>query len=74
MLRVLEGDDEAIDCEGIGCRLSGDCRLRNALKQGVDAFYNAMDEYTLADIVTGSTGEHIVMMHRSFLMDRAAVA
>ncbi|MBF8179278.1 RrF2 family transcriptional regulator [Herminiimonas contaminans] len=74
ILRVLEGDDEAIDCEGIGCRLSGDCRLRNALKIGVDAFYNAMDEYTLADIVSGNTGEHIVMMHRNFLMDRAAIA
>jgi len=71
VLRVLEGDIEAIDCEGIGCRLSGDCRLRGALKLGVDAFYGAMDEYTLADIVSGKTGEHIVMMHRNFLQDRA---
>lgn len=72
VLRLLEGDTEAIDCEGIGCRLSGDCRLRNVLRLGIEAFYNAMDEYTLADIVSGNTGEHIVMMHRTFMMERAA--
>ncbi len=74
VLRLLEGDDEAIDCEGIGCLLSGDCRLRGALRVGVEAFYGAMNQYTLADIVGGNTGEHIVRMHRTFLMDRAVVA
>ncbi|GGI54021.1 RrF2 family transcriptional regulator [Oxalicibacterium solurbis] len=72
VLRVLEGDNEAIDCEGIGCRLSGDCRLRAILRDGIEAFYSAMDEYTLADIVGGNTGEYIVKMHRSFTMGRAA--
>lgn len=72
VLRVLEGDAEAIDCEGIGCRLSGDCRLRNVLQVGIEAFYGAMDQYTLADIVIGTTGEYIVRMHRTFMMDRAA--
>lgn len=72
ILRELEGDAEPVDCEGIGCRLSGDCRLRGALRAGVQAFYGAMDQYTLADMVGGNTGDHIVMMHRTFLMDRAA--
>jgi Rrf2 family nitric oxide-sensitive transcriptional repressor len=72
VLRVLEGDAEAIDCEGIGCRLSRECRLRNVLQIGIEAFYGAMDQYTLADIVEGNTGEHIVRMHRTFMMDRAA--
>jgi Rrf2 family nitric oxide-sensitive transcriptional repressor len=74
VLRALEGDVEAVDCEGIGCRLAGDCALRHALKCGVDAFYKAMDEYTLADIVGGTTGEYIVTMHRSFLLDRSVSA
>lgn len=72
VLRVLEGDNEAIDCEGIGCRLSSDCKLRTVLRSGIEAFYSAMDEYTLADIVGGNTGEYIVKMHRSFTMGRAA--
>lgn len=72
VLRVLEGDTEMVDCVGIGCRLSGDCLLRNALKVGVEAFYAAMNQYTLADIVGGNAGEQIINMHRTFLMDRAA--
>lgn len=72
VLRALERDTEVVDCEGIGCRLSGDCALRNALKRGVDAFYRTMDELTLANIVSGNTGEYIVTMHRNFLMERSA--
>jgi Rrf2 family nitric oxide-sensitive transcriptional repressor len=74
VLRALEGDMEAVDCEGIGCRLAGDCSLRGALRRGVEAFYNAMDEYTLAEIVRGNTGEHIVRMHRNFLLERSEAA
>ena len=47
--------------------------LRNALKVGVEAFYDAMNQYTLADIVGGNVGEQIVHMHRVFLMDRASI-
>ncbi len=74
VLRVLEGDDEVVDCEGIGCRLSGDCRLRHVLREGVEAFYRAMDSYTLAEVVAGNTGEHIVRMHKRFLAERTVAA
>jgi len=74
VLRALEGDVEAVDCEGIGCRLSGDCSLRGALRRGVEAFYQSMDEYTLEEIVGGNTGEHIVRMHRSFLRQNSKAA
>ncbi|HEX2605168.1 MAG TPA: Rrf2 family transcriptional regulator [Oxalicibacterium sp.] len=74
VLRALEGDNEAVDCEGIGCRLAGDCALRDALRRGVEAFYQAMDEYTLGQIIGGNTGEHIVKMHRSFLQENSKAA
>jgi Rrf2 family transcriptional regulator, nitric oxide-sensitive transcriptional repressor len=67
VLRTLEGDTEVIDCEGIGCRLSHDCRLRDALKVGLNAFYTAMNQYAVSDMVTGQTGEQISVMHRTFL-------
>jgi Rrf2 family nitric oxide-sensitive transcriptional repressor len=67
VLRELEGDGELLDCEGSGCRLSGDCNLREALKAGMRAFYGAMDGYTLAQVTAGGTGEQIMRMHRSFL-------
>ncbi|TFW28475.1 Rrf2 family transcriptional regulator [Massilia arenosa] len=68
VLRQLEGEDELIDCEGSSCRLAVDCRLRGALHEGLQAFYAAMDRHTLADIAGGGTGEHIVRMHRMFLV------
>ena len=67
VLWELEGDAELADCEGQHCRLSGDCRLRDALKVGLNAFYDAMNGYTLADIAKDGTGAQIIQMHRSFL-------
>jgi Rrf2 family transcriptional regulator, nitric oxide-sensitive transcriptional repressor len=74
VLRELEGDGELVDCDGSGCRLRLDCRLRGALKAGMRAFYGAMDAYTLADITDGAMGEQIVRMHRTFLRQDDAVA
>lgn len=67
VLRELEGDAELADCEGQHCRLSRDCRLREALQIGLNAFYDAMNAYTLVDMAKGGTGDQIVRMHRSFL-------
>ncbi|RJG05037.1 Rrf2 family transcriptional regulator [Noviherbaspirillum cavernae] len=67
VLRELEGDAELVDCEGLQCRLSHDCRLRGALAAGLRAFYEAMDRYTLADLTRGASGEQIIRMHRNFL-------
>lgn len=67
VLRELEGDAELIDCNARQCRLSQDCRLRSALDEGLKAFYDALDRYTVADMTAGGTGEKIVRMHRAFL-------
>jgi Rrf2 family transcriptional regulator, nitric oxide-sensitive transcriptional repressor len=67
VLRELEGDAELVDCDAQKCRLSQNCLLRNALSNGLRAFYDTMDGYTLADITGGATGEQIVRMHRNFL-------
>lgn len=67
VLRELEGDAELVDCDARECRLSQNCLLRNALRSGLHAFYDAMDRYTLADMTKGAAGEQIVRMHRNFL-------
>lgn len=74
VLRELEGDAELVDCEAQRCQLSQDCLLRNALKRGQQAFYDAMDDYTLATITKGRTGEQIVRMHRTFLSSASSHA
>lgn len=67
VLRELEGNHELVDCEGQDCRLKLDCILRNALRSGMNTFYETMNRYTLSDIADGSTGDKIVHMHKTFL-------
>lgn len=75
VLRKLEGDeDELVDCEGTNCALRTDCQLRGMLRAGMQAFYTAMDQYTLADATAGATGEQVVQMHRLFWSRDALVA
>lgn len=74
VLRELEGDPELVNCEALSCRLSADCLLRNALQAGMRAFYDAMNQYSLADLSTGNTGEQIVRMHRTFLATASTAA
>jgi len=72
VLRKLEGEDELADCGARSCQLSPDCILRDALAEGLRAFYDAMDRYTLADITKGSTGQKVVRMHRAFIQRLAS--
>lgn len=67
VLRELEGEAELVDCVGTGCQLSADCLLRDALKEGMRSFYQAMDRFTLASISQGGTGEQVIRMHRTYL-------
>jgi len=71
VLRELEGDAGLVDCEGLRCRLSESCLLRSAMAAGLNAFYEAMDRYALADVSGGTTGEQIIVMHRKFLQPPA---
>lgn len=67
VLRELEGTSELVDCEGQQCGLKSDCILRGALRTGMNAFYDAMNQFTLADLTHGTTGDKIVHMHANFL-------
>lgn len=67
VLYALEGRKELIDCEQLKCNLSTGCGLRLALKKGFEAFYAAMDEFTLSDIAGGDGGEKISLLHQDFL-------
>ncbi|MBB5017495.1 Rrf2 family nitric oxide-sensitive transcriptional repressor [Chitinivorax tropicus] len=67
ILRELEGSTQLIDCETPVCALNAGCRLKAALDVGLEAFYTAMDTYTLADIVATPTGDKIIQMHRQYI-------
>lgn len=57
LVRTLEGDREAVVCEGdTPCPLSGACRLRRALRVAQEAFYSSLDTVTVGDLVASPTG------------------
>lgn len=53
LVRFLEQDQTLVACFGCEepCRLGGQCELERALHQALEAFYTALDRFTLADLV-----------------------
>ncbi|MAY02343.1 MAG: Rrf2 family transcriptional regulator [Gammaproteobacteria bacterium] len=51
VVRQFEGQENLVDCEGLDCRLASVCSLKKALKQGQNALYSSLNEYSLADLV-----------------------
>ncbi|MEV5523704.1 RrF2 family transcriptional regulator [Streptomyces albogriseolus] len=57
LVRALEGDREAVTCEGdVPCPLAGECRLRRALREAQEAFYSSLDRLVVDDLVSSRTG------------------
>lgn len=65
LIRTLEHTSiDLIDCAEPPCGLRGRCHLKGILDEALDAFYLALNRYTLADVVASPTQEAIVQLHR----------
>jgi Rrf2 family nitric oxide-sensitive transcriptional repressor len=54
VIRATEGTDLPAECfstEPDNCTIARVCRLRGVLQEAVEAFYEVLDGYTLADLV-----------------------
>lgn len=61
VVRRMEGNAALVECfpgGAGGCRISPTCRLRGALAEALDAFFGALDSYSIADLVRGNTSLH----------------
>ena len=47
---------ECFDPQHNTCPINGSCRLKGALAQAVNAFYETLDRHTLRDLVAGAAG------------------
>jgi len=59
VLRGLEADKPLVECmssDGGACRFSPACGLSNALNIAQEAFFTALEDYTIADLPTLSPG------------------
>ncbi len=50
---------ECFDKQHNTCPINGSCRLKGALAQAVNAFYETLDRHTLRDLVAGADGIHL---------------
>jgi Rrf2 family transcriptional regulator, nitric oxide-sensitive transcriptional repressor len=71
VVRQTEGDAVPAECFGEDghCSIAGICRLSGVLADAVRAFYGALDQYTLADLVHNRQA-----LARVMFVDAAAVA
>ncbi|NMU93454.1 BadM/Rrf2 family transcriptional regulator [Achromobacter ruhlandii] len=65
LVRELEQQGPLIDCGEPPCALDGACRLAGVLAQTLQAFYDALNGYTLADLVRDPTAAAIIRLHRA---------
>lgn len=63
VVRELEGGHALIDCAEPPCTLRGACRLKGVLDGAQQAFFAALDAYTLADVVAGTSAAGLARLH-----------
>lgn len=54
VIRITEGDDTVIDCvtrKNESCVIFPACRLKGVLAEAAQAFYEALDKYTVHDLI-----------------------
>lgn len=57
LTRELEGVGDVVGCEDDPpCPLRSGCRLRSALRNAQEAFYAALDPFTVEDLIAAPTG------------------
>lgn len=57
VVRALEDDTLMVECfrrDGGRCLIAPACRLKGALGNALEAFYDALDEHSIADLVEGN--------------------
>jgi Rrf2 family transcriptional regulator, nitric oxide-sensitive transcriptional repressor len=65
-LRALEQTEQLVDCNHPPCVLKSRCLLKGALDEALEAFYQKMDERTLADVCKSRTASALVTLHRKY--------
>ena len=51
IVRILQADQNIVECNTPPCVLRSNCGLKGILDQALDQFYHSLDQYTLADVL-----------------------
>jgi Rrf2 family nitric oxide-sensitive transcriptional repressor len=71
VIEQLEANEHLIDCEALACVLNGHCGLSRVLDAAQKAFFEHLNQHTLADVSRKKTAQAIVHMHRDYLSRHA---
>lgn len=52
IVRILQGESPIVECNTPPCVLRPRCGLKGILDHAVEAFYQSLDEYTVAEVLT----------------------
>jgi Rrf2 family nitric oxide-sensitive transcriptional repressor len=64
LIRVLEGTTQLVNCADPPCALRFGCGLKSVLNEALQALYQSLEKYTLADIIQGKTQEILLELQR----------
>ena len=51
VVRILQGENQIVECNTPPCVLRAQCGLKGILNQAMEQFYQSLDQYTLADVL-----------------------
>ena len=51
VVRILQGENQIVECNSPPCVLRAQCGLKGILNQAMEQFYQSLDQYTLADVL-----------------------
>lgn len=54
IVRILQGDQQIVECNEPPCVLRNQCGLKGILDQALEQFYQRLDQHTLADVIQPS--------------------
>lgn len=54
IVRILQGDNQIVECNTPPCVLRSHCGLKGILDQALESFYQSLDQYTLGEVLQQS--------------------
>lgn len=51
IVRILQGDNQIVECNTPPCVLRSHCGLKGILDQALESFYQSLDQYTLGEVL-----------------------
>ena len=50
-MRILQGNNQIVECNTPPCVLRSNCGLKGILDQALEQFYQSLDQYRLGDVL-----------------------